>query len=176
MAARGADADSTIAASTSSSGSSSDSSDDPLFQYIVLRRDLQEKEGWPLGSLVAQGAHAAVAAVAEHLAAGDALTQAYVAPENIDFMHKAVLEVKNLNALESLASRLTESGVAHKLWLEQPENVATCLATKPARKSTLQPHFKKGCSLSAWHAPKPAPAAPPAKDKSAPKADWEATP
>jgi len=169
MAASGADAEGTKAASSSSPNDSSD--DDPLFQYIVLRRDLQEKEGWPLGSLVAQGAHAAVAVVTEHLSAGDALTQAYVAPDNIDSMHKAVLEVKNLGALESLASRLTESGVAHKLWLEQPENVATCLATKPARKSSLQPHFKKGCSLSAWHAPKPAPAAPPAKDKPAPKPD-----
>ena len=26
---------------------------DPLVQYIVLRRDLQETEGWPLGALVA---------------------------------------------------------------------------------------------------------------------------
>ena len=26
---------------------------DPLVQYIVLRRDLQETEGWPLGAMVA---------------------------------------------------------------------------------------------------------------------------
>jgi peptidyl-tRNA hydrolase len=150
--------------------------DDPLFQYIVLRRDLQEKDGWPLGSLVAQGAHAAVAAIAEHLAAGDPLTHAYVAPANLNAMHKAVLEVKNLAALEALASRLMEAGVAHKLWLEQPENVATCLATKPARKSSLQQHFKKGCSLSAWHAPKPAAAVFPAKGAPAPKEDGGASP
>ena len=38
-----------------------DAEDDPLLQYLVLRRDLQEKESWPLGALVAQGAHAAAA-------------------------------------------------------------------------------------------------------------------
>ena len=128
---------------------------DPIFQYIVIRRDLQEKEGWPLGSLVAQGAHAAVAAVAENIAT-DADTQAYVSPANIDSMHKAVLEVKNLGQLLSLSERLTSAGVSHRVWKEQPENVETCLATKPARKSGLQEHFKKACSLCSWHAPKAA--------------------
>ena len=66
--------------------------DDPIFQYIVLRRDLQEKEGWPLGSLVAQGSHAAVAAVAANW--DDADTQAYVSPSALGSMHKAVLEVR----------------------------------------------------------------------------------
>ena len=48
-------------------------------RYLVLRRDLQEKEAWPLGALVAQGAHAAVAAVAESITSED--TAAYVAPD-----------------------------------------------------------------------------------------------
>ena len=37
----------------------------------------------------------------------------------------------------------TAAGVAHKLWVEQPEGFATCLATKPAPKSTLALHLKK---------------------------------
>lgn len=137
-------------ASTSPEKSSQES--DPLMQYIVLRRDLQEREGWPLGALVAQGAHAAVAAVAENL--GDAQTQQYVAPAALGSMTKAVLEVKNLNALTSLAERLTAAGVVHHLWVEQPEDIPTCLATKPARKSDVSAHFKKGCSLCSWHAKK----------------------
>jgi len=135
-----------------SGGGGGDSGDDPLFQYIVLRRDLQEKEGWPLGALVAQGAHAAVAAIAENWADSD--TQEYVASANIDNMHKAVLEVKNLGALTTLSERLTEAGVVNRVWREQPEGSMTCLATKPARKSALSVHFKKGCSLSSWHGPK----------------------
>lgn len=125
---------------------------DPLFQYIVLRRDLQEKQDWPLGALVAQGSHAAIAAVVQSLPSAD--TQAYVAPSSIDNMHKGVLEVKNLAALEGLATRLDTAGVGYKLWCEMPEDTPTCLATEPGRKSKLQPHFKKGCSLSAWHVPK----------------------
>ena len=101
---------------------------------------------------MAQGAHAAVAAVAENW--GDDDTQGYVAPGAIDGMHKAVLEVKNLNALTGLAERLTTAGVPHKLWVEQPEGIPTCIATKPARKSTLSAHFKKGCSMCTWHSPK----------------------
>lgn len=30
-----------------------------------------------------------------------------------------------------------------KLWVEQPEDFATCLATAPCRKSLVAPHVKK---------------------------------
>jgi len=36
-----------------------------------------------------------------------------------------------------------EAGVLHKLWVEQPENYPTCLATKPYRRSQASAHFKK---------------------------------
>ena len=68
-------------------------------------------------------------------------------------MTKAVLELKGEPQLRTLAEKLAAAGLKHHLWVEQPENVATCLATAPARKSTLAPHFKK-CRLSSWHAPK----------------------
>lgn len=123
---------------------------DPIFQYVVLRRDLQEKVGWPLGSLVAQGCHASVAAIAQHL--DDADVRAYIAADALAGMHKAVLEVKGEAQLLNLAQKLTDAGVAHVLWVEQPEAIPTALASKPARKSLLAPHFKK-CQLSTWHAP-----------------------
>jgi peptidyl-tRNA hydrolase len=139
------------------SAAPSASADDPLFQYVVLRRDLQEKAGWPLGSLVAQGCHASIAAIAGHLDDDD--VRAYMAPEAVANMHKAVLEVKGEAQLLTLAQRLTEAGVAHTLWTEQPEAIPTALASKPARKSVLAPHFKK-CQLSTWRTPAaPLPAA-----------------
>jgi hypothetical protein len=58
---------------------------DVLVQYVVLRRDLAD--AWPLGSVVAQGCHAAVAAVWAHRDHPD--TAAYCAPDNLDRMHKA---------------------------------------------------------------------------------------
>lgn len=127
-----------------------DGDDDPLIQYLVLRRDLQEKDRWPLGALVAQGAHAAVGAIAESY--GDPNTAAYVAPAALGSMTKAVLEIKGEAQLTALAAKLASAGVKHKLWVEMPENIPTCLATAPARKSDLAPHFKK-CQLAKWRDP-----------------------
>jgi peptidyl-tRNA hydrolase len=56
---------------------------------------------------------------------------------------QVVLEVKGEAQLAALAGRLAEAGVRHKLWVEQPEGVPTCLATAPAPKAAVQPHFKK---------------------------------
>lgn len=56
---------------------------------------------------------------------------------------KVVLEVKGEAQLQTLSKRLSENGVEHKVWMEQPENIATCLATMPASKSAIQQHFKK---------------------------------
>lgn len=46
-------------------------------------------------------------------------------------------------ALSTLAENLTQAGVAHKLWIEQPENIPTCLALKPCAKETVQPLLRK---------------------------------
>lgn len=59
---------------------------DPIVQYVVLRRDLWEGGGWPLGAVVAQGCHAATAALWG--ARGGADAAAYCAPDAIDHMRK----------------------------------------------------------------------------------------
>lgn len=46
-------------------------------------------------------------------------------------------------ALSTLSENLTQAGVAHKLWIEQPENIPTCLALKPCPKETVQPLLRK---------------------------------
>nr|AWA45024.1 putative peptidyl-tRNA hydrolase PTRHD1 [Saccharum spontaneum] len=123
---------------------------DVLVQYVVLRRDLAD--AWPLGSVVAQGCHAAVAAVWAHRDHPD--TAAYCAPDNLDRMHKAcstfcltrspvTLEVKGETQLKNLSEKLEAAGVRHKLWIEQPENIPTCIATAPCPKSQVSSFFKK---------------------------------
>jgi hypothetical protein len=59
---------------------------DPIVQYVVVRRDLWTAQGWPLGPVVAQACHAAVAAIVQELQ--DPLTQAYTAAAALDHMHK----------------------------------------------------------------------------------------
>ncbi|XBI94388.1 hypothetical protein VPH35_031030 [Triticum aestivum] len=113
--------------------------EDVVVQYVVLRRDLAD--AWPLGSVVAQGCHAAVAAVWAHRDHPD--TAAYCAPGNLDSMHKVTLEVKGETQLKNLAEKLEAAGVRHKLWIEQPENIPTCIATAPCPKSQVASFFRK---------------------------------
>jgi peptidyl-tRNA hydrolase len=114
---------------------------EPTLQYVVLRRDLWKEMNWPLGSIVAQGCHAATAAL--WLSKDQPITQTYCAPENMDHMHKVVLEATGDVQLRDVAQKLEEAGILHKLWIEQPENFVTCLATAPYPKSTVAPFMKK---------------------------------
>ncbi|KAM9354432.1 putative peptidyl-tRNA hydrolase PTRHD1 [Pholidichthys leucotaenia] len=110
-----------------------------LVQYVVVRSDLVHKLSWPLGAVITQACHAATAAI--HLNYGDPETQRYLS--ELDSMHKVVLEAPDEAALSSLSQSLTQAGVAHKLWVEQPENIPTCLALKPYPKETVQPLMRK---------------------------------
>jgi len=116
-----------------------------LVQYVILRRDLWRAPlSWPLGPVVAQGAHAATAALSRALASGCGHAQRYVAPENLGSMRKVVLEVEDERRLRALAGRLAEAGAGYWLWVEQPEGVATALATWPAPRGEVAPYGKKG--------------------------------
>lgn len=60
----------------------------------------------------------------------------------LKLLTQVTLEVKGETQLTNLAKKLEAGGVAHKLWMEQPENYPTCLATKPYRKSEVASVFK----------------------------------
>uniref|UniRef100_UPI00398ECCA1 putative peptidyl-tRNA hydrolase PTRHD1 n=1 Tax=Pristiophorus japonicus TaxID=55135 RepID=UPI00398ECCA1 len=109
-----------------------------LVQYVVVRGDLQRGLGWPLGALLAQACHACTAAI--HLFYPDPDTQTYL--RELDTMHKVVLEVADEQTLTNLSQTLRDAGVHHKLWIEQPENIATCLALKPYPKDQVQKLLK----------------------------------
>lgn len=114
-------------------------SEDATVQYVVLRRDLIDS--WPLGSVVTQGCHASVSAIWAHK--DDNHTIDYCSPDKIGSMHKVTLEVKGETQLLNLSQKLISNDIAHKLWIEQPENIPTCLATKPYPKSAVLSFFKK---------------------------------
>ncbi|XP_067884535.1 putative peptidyl-tRNA hydrolase PTRHD1 [Heterodontus francisci] len=110
-----------------------------LVQYVVLRGDLQRSPGWTLGALVAQACHASIAAI--HLFYPEPNTQKYLS--ELDSMRKVVLEAPDEQTLIKLSKTLREANIDHKLWIEQPENVATCLALKPCPKDQVQKQLKK---------------------------------
>ncbi|GLI63386.1 hypothetical protein VaNZ11_006341, partial [Volvox africanus] len=117
------------------------SQQDFLVQYVVIRKDLWGSLRWPLGSVVAQACHASSAAMWMYRT--EEATQQYLAPENIEHMRKVVLEVKDEAQLRKLSEQLAQGGIGHKLWVEQPEDFPTCLATRPYAKSQVAPYFKK---------------------------------
>ena len=149
---------------TAASASDTTNPEDPalqLVQYLVLRRDLwrlgngsnaengavgtpSNPLGWPLGPLVAQGAHAATAALTQALSSGSEHARRYCSAENVGSMRKVVLEVEDERRLRAMAERLAAAGVGHWLWVEQPEGYATALATWPAPRGEVAPHVKKG--------------------------------
>jgi peptidyl-tRNA hydrolase len=122
-------AESTVTSAPPSGGPS------PVVQYIVIRKDIK----WPLGAVAAQAAHSAVAAIWQ--SKDDPVTQAYCSPEAIDRMHKVCLGIESQPALEELSKALTEGGIKHKLWVEQPENTPVSLATKPYSKEEVSSFF-----------------------------------
>ncbi|KAF5836602.1 peptidyl-tRNA hydrolase II domain-containing protein [Dunaliella salina] len=115
----------------------------PLVQYVILRRDLWTALKWPLGSIVAQACHSSTAALHMGLKAADLDTATYCSDANIDRMHKVVLEIKDEKQLRDLSAKLSGEGIQHKLWVEQPEDFATSLATKPYPKTEVAQYFKK---------------------------------
>ncbi|XP_026731842.1 putative peptidyl-tRNA hydrolase PTRHD1 [Trichoplusia ni] len=105
-----------------------------IVQYILLRTDLLKELGWSIGSVVAQACHASTAVL--HLYKDDEHTIQYLS--DMDNMHKVVLEVPNEESLKKVAEKLKENSISHKLWIEQPENIPTCLAMKPYPKDEVK--------------------------------------
>lgn len=56
---------------------------------------------------------------------------------------QVTLEVKGEPQILNLSEKLTAGGILHKLWIEQPENIPTCLATKPYPKYMVSSFFRK---------------------------------
>lgn len=110
-----------------------DADADALVQYIVIHR----VKGYGVGALIAQGSHASSAAL--HLSRDHPDTRAYLAA--LDSMHKVVLEGPSAEALRETSAALDAAGVTHKLWVEQPENIVTALASAPRARALLKPLF-----------------------------------
>ena len=70
----------------------------------------------------------------------DSDTQAYLGA--LDSMHKIIVAAESEATLHSICAALSAAGVGHKLWVEQPESIPTCVATRPAPRRTLKPFFE----------------------------------
>ncbi|KAJ0178401.1 hypothetical protein K1T71_006224 [Dendrolimus kikuchii] len=94
-----------------------------IVQYVLLRSDLYKELGWSIGALVAQACHASTAVL--HLYKN---TMKYL--NDFDNMHKVVLDIP-------------KNSIDHKLWIEQPKYIPTCLAIKPYPKDIVKKYVGK---------------------------------
>lgn len=107
---------------------------DPLVQYVVVRRDLDTELNWPAGAIIAQACHAAVAALGSAMSDNQADAQRYLTDGSN--MRTVVLKVSNERELLALRDKLMQHQISHKLWQEEPAKIPTALATAPIKKST----------------------------------------
>lgn len=111
----------------------------PLVMQLIVDRELI-KSGWTMGPMMAQAAHATTAIIMLSRDRDD--TQAYVSDANLPHMHKIVLQTpKNISLTDLAAQLAAETDPAmppHYLWMEQPENIPTCLAVAPNRKPAVR--------------------------------------
>lgn len=56
---------------------------------------------------------------------------------------QVVLSIGSETKLRNLSKRLTDFYIGHRVWTEQPEDIPTCLVTKPAPKSDKAEFFRK---------------------------------
>ncbi|KAJ8904900.1 hypothetical protein NDN08_001414 [Rhodosorus marinus] len=127
--------------------------EEPMLQYVLVRRDLMTDMQWPLGSVITQGVHAAVGALWTYREdedtkkycsqSGGLETSASFSGDISNQMHTVVLGAKNEAEMIKLAETLDNADKSYALWREHPENICTALATKPYHKSEIQPYFKK---------------------------------
>eukprot|EP00762_Andalucia_godoyi_P006312 ANDGO_05923.mRNA.1 hypothetical protein len=120
------------------SGASTSPPADPLIMYVIMRQDLE----WPRGALISQGCHAATALTVDLMRSpGPTAAEKEAAEEyfaNLDSMHKVCVSSPSKEHLEQISQQLSTAGVRHKLWIEQPENIPSCIATAPMLKSVAK--------------------------------------
>ncbi|XP_077287389.1 putative peptidyl-tRNA hydrolase PTRHD1 isoform X1 [Arctopsyche grandis] len=108
-----------------------------IVQYILIRHDILKDMQWSIGAFVAQACHATVAII--HECADDPITKEYLS--DVNNMHKVVLELPDGVALNKVAETLTNNKIIHKVWIEEPEKLATCIALKPYKKADVKKYL-----------------------------------
>ena len=72
----------------------------------------------------------------------DNMVQCYL-DQKEEQMTKITLKANNEKELLDLTKSLEKNKIAFKLWIELPENIPTCIAIKPDRKSVLKNLFRE---------------------------------
>lgn len=136
------------ALSTTETGSAITTSAQPLVMQIIFDRQLLDNPSWPLGPLLTQASHATAAIIARTISSSRQ-TQEYTSAENLPVMHTVALQTRSKGPLSDLTKLSEELARVkktyegdefpdHHLWIEQPENIPTCIAIAPNSKPPVR--------------------------------------
>ncbi|KAG5859858.1 peptidyl-tRNA hydrolase [Encephalitozoon hellem] len=99
-----------------------------IVQYILLRGDLN----FSRGALIAQACHSSVYSIERYRDHPD--TVEYL--RSARHMTKIILKIKEED-VEEIVGHLVSKNIDHTVWVEEPENIATCISLRPYRKSQV---------------------------------------
>lgn len=134
MTSKNCDQGGTFSLSTATTSDTNNDNKELIVQYILVRNDLN----WGTGALIAQACHASIASIANSMDSPH--TKSYL--NDLENMHKIILKADKVEDLINVEKKLKESSIDHHLWIEKPENIASCLAVSPQPKSLIQSFFK----------------------------------
>ncbi|XP_066022443.1 LOW QUALITY PROTEIN: putative peptidyl-tRNA hydrolase PTRHD1 [Pocillopora verrucosa] len=107
-------------------------------RYDVVRGDLLSMLSWPIGAVIAQSCHASTAALWMHR--DDSNTLQYTS--DLDNKHKVVVEAPSPDELGEIIRNYATDEIDHNLWIEQSQNIPTCLATQPYPKQQIHSYLQ----------------------------------
>lgn len=127
---------------TTNSDEKAGQEEDPVVQYLIVRRDLPELAG--IGALAVQTAHAAQAPITSQLKNTAEVLDQDTAEWALGIFTKILLEVRDERELVKLANKLQKNGIEANLISESAlYGSPTALGIKPYRKSHIQRYVRK---------------------------------
>jgi peptidyl-tRNA hydrolase len=110
--------------------------------YVVIRKDLSKVLKWPIGAIINQACHAVTSVVNEFYEDKD--MKEYL--NNLSTMRKVTLQTEDEESLNKICNLLNENDKLYIKWIENPEEIFTCIATKPYSKQEIGDLLKE-CKL-----------------------------
>ena len=109
-----------------------------IVQYIIVRNDVYRNQERSFNQILQHTSSAAAAVIHKYYHHKN--TRDYL--KDLDGMRKKVFQVHDEKELFALENNLVSNEIDYKMWIKQPGNFATCIATRPYPISEISEHFK----------------------------------
>ena len=109
-----------------------------IVQYIIVRNDVYRNQERSFNTILQHTSSAATSMIHKHY--HHKYTRDYL--KDGDDMRKKIFQVKDEKELSDLSNTLTLNNIDFKVWIKQPGNYATCIATRPYPVTDMSQHFK----------------------------------